>query len=346
MFTRVNTFLFVLCLSLFVSASWGAKLCLDPGHGGTDPGAVGCGQYEDTNNLNTALKFRNWLNADTNDGAGGAAWSVSMTRTTDVFITLQGRCDISNSFGADRFMSNHNNACCGGTGTSTYSYSATDAGADLRNKEQYRVVQAWGLRDRGNFTANYYVLVYTNAPATLAELGFIDNCTLDATFVGNATRQDSAALGLLYAAQTHFGVGAYKPGSAVVLPTYTLDNANAGFACSANWATGTGSTDKYGTNYRYKSTAAISDAASFSINVGVAGTYKIYAWWPAGTNRSTTAPFILPAGGTVNVNQQINGGKWNLIGTQSLATGARVTKLSCWTTTGFVVMADAVRYAP
>lgn len=126
------------------------------------------------------------------------------------------------------------------------------------------------------------------------------------------------------------------------LPTYTNDSP----ACSANWATGTSATDKYGANYRYKSTAAVSDAASFAITVGTAGTYKIYAWWPAGTNRSATTPYILPDNATVNVNQQVNGGKFNLLGTKSLSTGTKTTKVSCWTTTGYVVMADAVRYAP
>ena len=36
-------------------------------------------------------------------------------------------------------------------------------------------------------------------------------------------------------------------------------------------------------------------------------------------------------------------GRWNLVGTKSLS-GTAVTKLSCWTTTGYVVVADAVKY--
>src|SRR6476620_10776343 len=95
------------CMS---SLSMGAKLCLDPGHGGSDPGATSCNgaHLEKTNTLNTELKFRTWLNSDTSDGGGGGSWSVVMTRTTDVFVSLQGRCDISNNNGADRFMSIHN----------------------------------------------------------------------------------------------------------------------------------------------------------------------------------------------------------------------------------------------
>lgn len=130
--------------------------------------------------------------------------------------------------------------------------------------------------------------------------------------------------------------------------TIVIDNANAGFTCSTAWATGTSSVDKYGTNYRYHSTAASSDPAKWSANITAAGNYTIYAWWPAGSNRSTTAPYLLPGSTTsVKVNQQINGGNWNTLGTVSLATGTRVTQLSFWTTTGFVVVADAIKlYKP
>lgn len=124
---------------------------------------------------------------------------------------------------------------------------------------------------------------------------------------------------------------------------YIIDNTNGGFSCSANWATGTSSTDKYGASYRYHSAAAVSDLANFSASVA-GGSYTISAWWPQGTNRSTVAPFTLPTGTVVKVNQQVNGGKWNTLGTASLAAGARVTKLSCWTTTGFIIVADAVKY--
>lgn len=124
---------------------------------------------------------------------------------------------------------------------------------------------------------------------------------------------------------------------------YIVDNTSGGFSCSANWATGTSSADKYGASYRYKSTAAVSDLANFSASVA-GGTYTVSAWWPQGTNRSTVAPFTLPTGTVVKVNQQVNGGKWNSLGSVSLGAGARVTKLSCWTTTGFIVVADAVKY--
>ncbi|MGI8966759.1 MAG: N-acetylmuramoyl-L-alanine amidase, partial [Limisphaerales bacterium] len=73
----------------------------------------------------------------------------------------------------------------------------------------------------------------------------------------------------------------------------------------------------------------------------------VYAWWSTGANRSTTAPYIVTYNGgsqTVSVNQQINGGQWNLLGTYSLLAGNNTVKLSCWTTTNFVFIADAIKW--
>ncbi len=136
------------------------------------------------------------------------------------------------------------------------------------------------------------------------------------------------------------------PGLGTTVPTYTIDNSSAGFSASSNWATATSAADKYGTNYRWRSTAALSDAATWTADVQ-AGTYNIYAWWAAGTNRSATAPFLLPGSSTaVSMNQQTNGGKWNKIGSRTLAAGNQTTTLSCWTDTGYIVVADALRFGP
>lgn len=126
--------------------------------------------------------------------------------------------------------------------------------------------------------------------------------------------------------------------------TIVVDNSNANFSASSNWSTGSSASDKYGSNYRFRSTAAVSDSAKWTANIPTAGTYTISAWWSQGSNRSATAPYILPNGNVVNKNQQTAGGKWNALGNISLATGNRTTQLSCWTTAGYVVIADAVRY--
>jgi len=74
----------------------------------------------------------------------------------------------------------------------------------------------------------------------------------------------------------------------------------------------------------------------------------VYARWTTGSNRATAAPFvILHASGstTVNVNQQQNNGVWVLLGTFNMNAGtADRVKLSCWTTAGYYVIADAVKF--
>jgi hypothetical protein len=126
-----------------------------------------------------------------------------------------------------------------------------------------------------------------------------------------------------------------------------IDNSNSGFTASANWITATSATQKYGSNYRYRSTAPISDAATWSISLPSTKTYSVYAWWSAGSNRSTTTPYIVyhsSGSTTVNKNQQVNGGQWNLLGSWGMAGGANQVKMSCWTTTGFIVLADAINW--
>ena len=126
-----------------------------------------------------------------------------------------------------------------------------------------------------------------------------------------------------------------------------IDNSNAGFTASANWTTATSATQKYGADYRYRSTAAASDPGTWTVNLANNGNYYVYAWWSAGSNRSATAPYVVyHAGGstTVNANQQANGGQWNKLGLWNMNAGSNQVKLSCWTTTGFIVLADAVNW--
>lgn len=116
---------------------------------------------------------------------------------------------------------------------------------------------------------------------------------------------------------------------------------------SANWITGTSAANKYGADYHYRSTAAVSDAATFNTTLPSAGTYTVYVWYPEGSNRSTTTPYIISTAAgstTVSVNQQITGGQWVNQGAYSMNSGANTIKVSCWTTAGFVVIADAVKW--
>jgi hypothetical protein len=104
-----------------------------------------------------------------------------------------------------------------------------------------------------------------------------------------------------------------------------IDNKDRGFAVVAGtWTSNTTGTDKLGTGFRAKSGGTGSSKAKFNLDIPVAGTYKAYAWWPARGINATNTPFTVAhsSGNTVvNVNQQTNGGKWNLLGTYSFSAG-------------------------
>ena len=120
------------------------------------------------------------------------------------------------------------------------------------------------------------------------------------------------------------------------------------FIASTNWIASSSTAGYYGTGYHYRSTAAISDQAAWNVNIPTTGNYAVYARWTAGTNRAASAPYsVVHNGGTttVNVNQQANNGTWVLLGTFGFNAGAsQKIRLSCWTTAGFVVVADAVKF--
>ena len=76
-----------------------------------------------------------------------------------------------------------------------------------------------------------------------------------------------------------------------------------------------------------------SETVTFRPTISVAGDYKVYAWWHAHANRATDVPYTIYYNGgseTVDVNQEINGAQWNLLGTYNFAAD----------TSGYVVLSD------
>jgi len=127
--------------------------------------------------------------------------------------------------------------------------------------------------------------------------------------------------------------------------TYETDGTNI-------WNTGTSSKDKYGADYNYTNTADIPGCwfAWFPV-IPVDGNYAVYVWYPQGSNRSKEAKYTIYYNeGTIeaSVNQQVNGGKWNLItnpdGIPLTADGGTFIELSNYAPAGKVVIADAVKF--
>lgn len=133
------------------------------------------------------------------------------------------------------------------------------------------------------------------------------------------------------------------------LATVIVDNTSPGFSVSGtSWYPSTSTVGFYGTNYHARATQSISDPARWNVTLPTSGTYRVSARWTAGSNRAASAPYqIVHNGGTttVNANQTTNNGVWVTLGTFNFNAGtAERVRLSCWTTLGKVVIADAVRF--
>ncbi|HWR41817.1 MAG TPA: N-acetylmuramoyl-L-alanine amidase [Sporomusa sp.] len=154
-------------------------IAIDPGHGGSDPGAIGPSQYQEkTATLAVAQNVRTLL-----EKAGAR---VIMTRQDDRDVygpnasavdELKARSTAANSRKADVFLSIHMNAFPDRTvgGTSTYYYQKTKYDSMLARALQTSLIEAGKLQDRRTNPANFYVIKRTQMPAALIELAFISN---------------------------------------------------------------------------------------------------------------------------------------------------------------------------
>ncbi|WP_353855662.1 N-acetylmuramoyl-L-alanine amidase [Bacillus sp. Bos-x628] len=162
------------------------KIFIDPGHGGTDSGAVANGLFEKNLTLQIALFLRDILISEY-DGI-----SVRLSRSTDQTVTLSERTNAANSWKADYFVSIHINAG-GGTGFESYVYPGVSAPTTTyRNALHDEIARSVDLTDRGKKNANFHVLRETSMSAILTENGFIDT-TSDANKLRNASFLQSIA---------------------------------------------------------------------------------------------------------------------------------------------------------
>lgn len=168
------------------------KICLDAGHGGTDPGAVNGVLHEADAALEIAKKVGSVLEAR------GA--SVKYTRTADNAVSLAERCKISNAFGADAFISIHLNSAenKNAAGIETWRYNNVGARTKaLAENVQTELIGATGAKNRGVKTiSSLYVLKNTTASAVLVECGFISN-DAEAKKLFTAKYQDKIAAAIV-----------------------------------------------------------------------------------------------------------------------------------------------------
>lgn len=158
------------------------RIFINPGHGQGrtyDPGAVGP----------TGLK-----EADITAAIGKKLsakllpyCTVNLCQTGGTSADLQTICNLSNQWGADYFVSLHSNGFSNpsANGIETWYFTGSTRGRGLAQSIQNELVKALGRTNRGlkvsiPGTSGLYILRYTNAPAALAEIGFITNPTEEA----------------------------------------------------------------------------------------------------------------------------------------------------------------------
>lgn len=145
------------------------RVCIDPGHGGKDPGACS-GEFKEKDlTLDISLTLKKRLSRYKN-------FKVFMTRETDESVSLHNRCEIANKNLCSLFVSIHINSASNSSasGIETYVYGEGDKSNGSLFQE--RLIAITGEKDRGVKTNPLlYVLGSTDMTAVLLELGFINN---------------------------------------------------------------------------------------------------------------------------------------------------------------------------
>jgi N-acetylmuramoyl-L-alanine amidase len=188
-----------------------AKIVIDAGHGGHDPGAQARGITEAELTLDIALRLEKLLSKE-------AGFEVVMTRRTDTFVSLEERTAIANRVGADLFLSIHSNASSAATARGIETYflnfapnpeaeavaARENAGSSRNMRSLPEIVRAIALnnkidesrdfasivqnamytqmrksnkelRNLGVKQAPFMVLIGATMPSILAEVSFITN---------------------------------------------------------------------------------------------------------------------------------------------------------------------------
>ncbi|MBC8630926.1 N-acetylmuramoyl-L-alanine amidase [[Eubacterium] tenue] len=173
------------------------KVFIDPGHGGADSGAPGLGnKNEDDLNLEVAMKVKKKLE-DKNI-------EVKMSRESDEFIKLGERAAIANEYGADVFVSIHQNSADSesANGIETYYHPNKEMYKLLATDIQTNAIKQTGSRNRGVKSSNLAVLRESSMPSSLFESGFISNPQEYKKLVDPAY-QDKLATGIVDGIETY-----------------------------------------------------------------------------------------------------------------------------------------------
>jgi N-acetylmuramoyl-L-alanine amidase len=143
---------------------------IDAGHGGNDPGTISAaGLHEKDINLQVALRVAALL------GRNGVG--VVLTRQDDRYIELEERANIANRRSTDLFVSIHSDSNPDRSRQGFTLFVARSASPQARQAADSieQAMAATGCESHGIREADYKVLVNTDCPAVLVELGHLSN---------------------------------------------------------------------------------------------------------------------------------------------------------------------------
>lgn len=146
-----------------------AKIVIDPGHGGEDPGAVVdfSSQHEADYTLETALLLKTELE---NMGA-----TVVLTRSNDTSVSLADRALLSNQEQANAFISLHFDSGPTAAVSGTTSYFFGKNSENLAQTIDKYIAGRLPLKNQGTKFQNFMVLRDNAQPSILLELGYLNN---------------------------------------------------------------------------------------------------------------------------------------------------------------------------
>lgn len=178
-------------------------LVIDPGHGGTDPGAIANGMQEKEIALDVSLRLEWYLKE--------AGFSVVMTRNDDSYPTLRERVDLTRRSNAILFLSVHANAAsrAEARGVETFFWNRGDhrvAARRLATAVQGRLMEVAPTLDRGAKHPDHKAIAVLRdapCPAALAELGFMTN-EQDAAYLRDPQMREDLARALFNGIVTYF----------------------------------------------------------------------------------------------------------------------------------------------
>lgn len=167
-------------------------IVIDPGHGGSETGAVYGDIYEKNLNLDISLKLNALLKAKN--------IKTYMIREDDSFVGLYERGYIANDLNASLFMSVHINAMDdpGYSGTMTLYYPQNTKSGSFSGKRLATIIQGELLKKLNTVNRNIIerpnliVLKASTMPAAIAEIAFLTNKADRANLLSGTFRQKAA----------------------------------------------------------------------------------------------------------------------------------------------------------